>query len=148
MNKLILGITLLVSYSLAIANCTFTVSNLAFGNYDVLNAAVNNSQTNLSLTCTANTAYSISLSAGTANSYQPRHMSNGSYFLNYNLYVDPARTQIWGNGASGTQIVSGTCIANQCRPRTIPIYGQIPPRQDVVASNNYQDSILVTLNFN
>ncbi|MBH0192433.1 MAG: spore coat protein U domain-containing protein, partial [Nitrospira sp.] len=86
---------------------------------------------------------SISLSTGGSGSFNPRTLSQGSERLNYNLYLDPGHTQIWGNGTGGT--LKHVSVSNN-RPAIIPIFGRIPPGQDVSAGT-YSDTIVVTIDY-
>ena len=50
--------------------------------------------------------------------------------LYYNLYVDPARRRVWGDGeASGTARIAGRSDGRKAEDFTI--YGRIPDRQPV-----------------
>jgi spore coat protein U-like protein len=92
-------------------------------------------------------SYQIALSPGRGADFLSRKMFNNTYSLNYNLYIDPARTVIWGDGTQGTAALAGssTCqLSNTCRHI---IYGRIPAHQGSAAVGNYSDTIVVTLNY-
>jgi len=55
--------------------------------------------------------------------------------ISYNLYTDPAHTNIWGDGTSGSLTVSG---------KNLTIYGQMPAGQ-TVTPGTYSDTVLVTV---
>jgi len=87
--------------------------------------------------------------SSTSGAFIPRRMrrSAGSDVLNYNIYTDPARTTVFGDGTGGTSDI---------RPRrppgppanwsqTIITYGRIPPGQDVTVGT-YSDTLSVTVN--
>jgi spore coat protein U-like protein len=57
--------------------------------------------------------------------------------LAYDLYADPQRSVIWGNGADGT-IVRQTIAGGQ--PTTVYIYARIPPQQKPSAGR-FTDSV-------
>jgi spore coat protein U-like protein len=65
--------------------------------------------------------------------------------LRYNVYLDPAKTTVWGDGTQGTQFFS---IRNpSLRDRTtVPIYGRVPAGQDVGAGT-YADTLVITVNY-
>jgi spore coat protein U-like protein len=65
--------------------------------------------------------------------------------LEYNLYLDPTHRTIWGNGFAGTDVYIDDHPPNRT-PVTVPIFGQIAPRQDVHAGQ-YVDSVLARVVF-
>lgn len=82
----------------------------------------------------------------TSGGFQPRQMLNpsGGDLLNYNLYRDASRTQVWGNGSQGTYVVIDVIGKN--RTKTFPIYGRTPGGQDV-RTGNYADGLVVTVQY-
>jgi spore coat protein U-like protein len=93
----------------------------------------------------------VTLSTGGGGSFAPRRLRAGTALLGYNLWSDPARSSIWGNGSSGTVIVSGLLkvgpgVGNGVRTAVHPIYGRIPALQDA-AEGDYLDSIVATLTY-
>lgn len=48
--------------------------------------------------------YVVTLSTGISGTYAARTMVSGPNTLTYNMYVDTARTQIWGDGSPGTSV--------------------------------------------
>ena len=124
-----------------------------FGNYSVF--ATGGPQTTtptFNVRCTANnmTAY-ILFSRGTNSaSFNPRTLLNAASGnrLNYNLYIDAANTQIWGDLSAGTSFKTVTLpTANTPLVTPIPIYGSLTLGADVVAGS-YTDSITVTMWWN
>ena len=91
---------------------------------------------------TASYALSVSAGTGSGGSFNPRRLTGSGFGLNYNMFLDPARTQLLGDGSSGTSKSAGTC-AGTC---AIMVYGRIFGGQFVPAAP-YQDDILVTLEF-
>ncbi len=68
--------------------------------------------------------------------------------LAYNLYVDPARREIWGNGQGETRLPRGEFNFHAGQPQTaiLQIYGRID-RQTLPAAGKYLDVIVVTVTF-
>jgi spore coat protein U-like protein len=114
---------------------------VTFGNYNPLSAVPLDAAGTISYDCPPPTAPVITLSTGQSSSYTPRRMQ-GPGLLQYNLYLDAARTVIWGDGTGGSSVLNGPSGIRT----TVPIYGRIFPRQDVVAGA-YFDVIIVTINF-
>ena len=120
----------------------------AFGNYDVFSGTPNDANGSVTYRCTGvgGASVTIDLSAGGSGTYFPRRMTRaGIETLDYNLYLDAARTQIWGNATGGTVRYGPTVPPNNTNV-TVNIYGRIPPGQDKSAGN-YTDTITATINF-
>jgi spore coat protein U-like protein len=118
------------------AACTnISSTNLAFGNYDVFNAAPTDSAAVLSYNCTG--PPTVTFGASFLGAMNPRQMFRfGPDRLNYDIYVNAARTQVWG--ATGVVLPTGN--------QNISFYGRIFAGQDVTAGA-YFDFITITLNF-
>lgn len=170
---LLLGpLTLIPEAAWASSSCagtttvTVNATGVAFGNYDVMNAAATpaTSTVTVSSTCNYNfsssytVGYTIALSTGSSGSFTPRSLASGTSKLQYNLYTGPSPTTIWGDGTNGTQTVPGS-LTGTCQPVFLFIYtcdtpasqnstayGNIPAMQNVVAGS-YTDSITATVNF-
>jgi spore coat protein U-like protein len=144
--------------AMAASDCSVSASGVAFGVYDPTLATADDSTGSVVVTCIytgpggVDTAdYTVTLSTGTGGSYAPRKLTAGASRLDYNLFLDAARTQVWGNASSGTTIITGSIRVgpgngNGTRTATHVVYGRIPALQDA-NTGNYTDSILVTLTF-
>jgi spore coat protein U-like protein len=64
--------------------------------------------------------------------------------LQYNLYLDAARTAIWGDGTGGTQ--SYTTASPPSGTQVVTIYGRIVAGQDV-AAGGFADTVTAIVNF-
>ena len=144
--------------AMAASDCSVSASGVAFGVYDPTLATADDSTGSVVVTCTytgpggSDTAnYTVTLSTGMSGSYVPRKLAAGASRLNYNLFQDAGRTQVWGNASAGTTIITGSLRVgpgngNGTRTATHVVYGRIPQQQDA-DTGNYTDSILVTLTF-
>jgi spore coat protein U-like protein len=134
----------------AVPTCALSVvTDVAFGTYDPFNATALDTNGQLNVTCSGsgNTpTFTVSLNTGNLGSYTPRRMSSGPETLNYNLYINTARTTIWGDGTSGTSVVSETRNCKNAGCNYI-VYSRIPALQTTAAVGAYSDSITVTLTF-
>jgi spore coat protein U-like protein len=140
------------------ATCSVAATGVNFGVYDISVAAPNDSTGNVAVTCSyvppggaTDVNVQASLGPGNSGSYSPREMGFGPARLNYNLYLDSARSSIWGNGLSGTGIATGDLrvgpgIGNGTRSAEFPVYGRVPAQQ-VVGMGSYSDTIVVTVTF-
>ena len=137
-----LGIAVAVTSPVADAACSLSVQGVIFGTYDTVSATNLDSTGNIAVTCDLGTSYTVSLSPGTG-SYASRTMTGGGDALSYNLFVDPTRQVIWGDGTGGTFTVSG---AGTTTAINYTVYGRVPSGQNA-SVGNYSDSITVTVTF-
>ena len=151
-RRALLGAALALLGSQALAGtqtCSVTATNLAFGSFTgsrIDTTAV------IRLICNGggnNNPYSVALSQGVSNSFIDRFMlSPAQGELTYNMYIDPGRSIIWGNGAGQTQVQSGILDFRHTGAVTVPliIYGRVP-FQTLPAPGQYSDNILITVTF-
>jgi len=133
-------------------SCTVAASALAFGVYPANSAAPIAATGTFTVTCTATGTGSatvsgtLSLSTGSSGKFATRTMLAGTGVLDYNIYVSPAYSQIFGDGTAGTYQLSesGTVTAGQVYQVGGALYGLIPARQDV-APGSYVDTIVMTV---
>jgi spore coat protein U-like protein len=83
----------------------------------------------------------ISLDGGGSGAVTNRQMRSGDNRLNYQLYRNPTRTAIWGEGSDAREI---TLLALQSAP--IQVYARIPKSQ-TVPDGVYTDVVNITLSF-
>jgi len=125
--------------------CWVTITSVNFGSYDILATAPTDSTGAVSVYCNQENLITASIGPSTTSgSFNPRQMmlSTGTDLMDYNLYRDTSRTQIWGDGTGGTFTVSGTVARKGAGNYTI--YGRIPPGQDI-SSGLYVETLTVTL---
>ncbi|HHD11302.1 MAG TPA: SCPU domain-containing protein [Deltaproteobacteria bacterium] len=129
----------------ATAQCRVFSTGVDFGTYDVFDPVPTDSVGLIVVWCTqrANVTVAIGPSPNSGG-FNPRSMKHVSaaYLLNYNLYTDRNRTQIWGDGTAGTSTV--TTRVNRIFPRLLRVYGRIPPAQDVLIGT-YTETLVVTI---
>ena len=133
--------------------CRVRITMVRFGDYDPASHTPADSVGNVRIRCrrlgqgSQQVAYTISLSTGLSGSYQPRHMTQQQSPLQYNLYTDTARHQIWGDGSGSTAVVSDRYqLGTSSVTRDYPVYGRIPTSQDV-RPGRYRDTLVVTVAF-
>jgi spore coat protein U-like protein len=137
---LCVGLGVLGAATAGAATCVLAAVGVVFGNYGTLSNTSLDGTGVVTVTCVLTDSYTIMLSSGDGSLLQ-REMQSGTNVLYYNLYTDAARSMIWGDGTSGTSIVSGSGTL-----ATYSVYGLIPGGQNVPAGV-YSDSLVVTLNF-
>ncbi|KRC81574.1 spore coat U domain-containing protein [Sphingomonas sp. Root241] len=135
---------------LSLCSCTVTASGVSFGNYNVVNASPTDSTGTVRVQCTLLVAlagsFTVDLSTGSSGTYAQRTLRNGPSVLDYNLYTDVARTQIWGNGSGGSFRITRNFTALLSVDQTMTVYGRIRAGQNVPAGS-YSDTIIVTVTY-
>jgi len=124
-------------------NCTIATTNVAFAAATGLSTALSTTGS-LSVTCTNNDAYRISLNGGTSGNVAARTMiSSAGRTVSYQLYSDSTRMTVWGDGNNGTATYTavGTGLA-----QTVPVYGLVPT-QTTPPPGSYTDTITATIAF-
>jgi spore coat protein U-like protein len=130
------------------AACSLSSSSISFGSYDVFSPNHLDSIGEMVFRCAPNDKnVAISLSRGGAASFSPRRLVNVGSFINYNLYLDAARSVVWGDGSGGTQ----TYFVSNPKPNNadiaVPVYGRISAGQSAAAFGNYSDTITAVINY-
>lgn len=125
-------------------NCNISATNVSFAATGVLSNALS-ATGSITAQCTNGDAFRIALNGGSSGSVSTRQMqrSGGGGAVNYQLYVDAAHTSAWGDGTSGTTMVTGTGTGNQ---QILSVYGQVPA-QTTPAPGSYSDTITATISF-
>jgi spore coat protein U-like protein len=126
------------------AKCSVSASPLSFGAYNVFSQSPLDSTASITFSCNGNAQPIIDLGngAGTSGSSASRAMKNGNASLSYGLYLDAARTSLWGDGTRG----SGRYQALD-RTGSVVVYGRIFARQLMAKAGVYADTVVVTINF-
>jgi spore coat protein U-like protein len=113
--------------------------------YDPLAAAHADSSATMSYKCPPGQPVRISLDGGLSGtaSFAERALTMGNERLLYNLYLDAARTIVWGDGTGGSRVGPGVTTRGALGTTTAYVFGRIPAGQDAVAGA-YGDTIRVT----
>jgi spore coat protein U-like protein len=129
------------------SNCTITTLAVGFPAYDpiVTHASANDdsSSGSVTITCTKGASTTIGLGQGLNYSGSNRMTDGSSNFLTYGLFQDASRATAWGNAAPN---LPPAHIAADKNPLVVPVYGRIPPAQDLPAGT-YSDTVVATVNF-
>ena len=132
-----------------LATCSATATALAFGAYTPGGGALANNST-ISVKCTKNTPYTISLNKGatTGGTVAQRLMASGVNTLQYNLFTTAAVNVVFGDGtgASLTQAGTGAGVATA---NAVTVFGQLPDNavNQAAVPGNYTDTITVTVTY-
>ncbi|HEY5676668.1 MAG TPA: spore coat U domain-containing protein [Myxococcales bacterium] len=115
-----------------------SVTPLSFGAYNVYSAAPLDSAGTINYNCPPPAVPSVTIDLGLAFGNGRRRMALGSEFLEYEVYVDAARTTVWPS--------SHAIPVPQGNNSSVPFYGRVFPLQDV-SVGTYTDTLVVTFNF-
>src|SRR2546423_14208038 len=90
-----------------------------------------------SLTCTRDSVATIAIDRGLnpTGGNLTRRLASGDQRLDYEIYRDAARTEMWSAGTNALRYVSAAGISSI---NALMVYGRIPSGQDV-ASGHYND---------
>lgn len=101
----------------------------------------------ISVLCAKDTYYEISLDVGQGSgaSYgDGRVMTNGVDTLKYNIYTDASYSTVWGDGTSGSTVLTGTGDGSF---QDYVIYGKIPESQTNASRGAYSDLVTATVSY-
>lgn len=127
------------------ANCSVSTSAVAFGNVNPQGANVD-ATGGLTVTCSNGTAWAASagVGSGAGATLAVRRMTAGADTLNYALYTDSNRTNLWGDGTASTVTITGT--GNGSAQNSV-IYGRVPTGQVTVPPGSYADTVAITVSY-
>jgi spore coat protein U-like protein len=133
------------AHALAVS-CSVTASAIAFGTYTPLTASP--STGTISITCVSVVGTSpatIGLDKGASITFAARIMSSGGNTLSYNLYLDAAHTQIWGDGTGGSLVDMLNLTQGLLTTTNATVYALVPSQDP--AAGSYTDTITVTVSY-
>ena len=147
----------LVATEASAVTCSAATTSVAFGAYNVFSASNDDSTGTVVVTCskdggdpsgTVSVSYDVELGTGSSGNVTQRTLQSGANTLNYNLYRNNARSQLWGNGIDAPSVSASFNLtdATPSRNRSHNVFGRIPPLQDV-AVGSYTDNVLVTIQY-
>jgi len=150
-NKALAVMMLLGAAPASFGSCNVSVTSLSFGAYDVFDPLPNDSMATIQVSCdfsvqVGNPDVVVAIGPSlTSGGFYPRQMRTASGDrLNYNLFIDPGATIIWGDGVAGGEIVKLKNMKN--KTATLQVYGRLPAGQDV-GVGSYTDSVTVFLDW-
>jgi spore coat protein U-like protein len=121
-----------------------TATDMDFGTTGVIDANVDQTST-ISVQCTNSTPYNVGLGVGGGSgaTLAVRKMTGpAAAVINYSLYRDLGRTQVWGT-TIGTDTVSGT---GNGALQPLTVYGRVPA-QTTPGAGVYTDTVAITVTY-
>lgn len=106
-----------------LTNCTVNATDLAFGVYTPSLGDIDQTSA-IDVACTAGVNYDVNLNGGGSGDPQNRAMAGpvGSS-IDYQLYTDAARTNVWDDGTTSNQTGVGAGLGNPAT--TYTVYGRL-----------------------
>ena len=136
------------------ASCTLSSTPLAFGHYSPLSAAPSDFTATVTVTCGTSSPQAVTIDGQLSLIGDPAERRLTSHDplngkLRYRLYLDPARSILWGDGSgSGRAVpVVGTASAGATFRRSVTIYGRLLARQRQAPTGQYGDDIQIAFDF-
>lgn len=135
------------------SSCTIADAALGFGSYTPGNHQ--SGSTSFNVTCTLDAPFGVAMNAGSNGSGSgasvTRKMSNGTTYLNYQLYTNAAETTVWGTTCGSTAPYTNCVGGNGTgAPVALTVYGAIPATGNgatAVGAGSYTDTVTMTINF-
>ena len=137
--------------AVVVPKCTIdSVSAMVFGTY-VQESGDIDSAAAINLTCPVGTNYTIGID-GLVGAGNVRNLTftdvAGPHLLEYNLFRDAGRTQIWGpiGGPAGTSVQTGSGTAASV---AIPVFGRVVDNaaNRLVPAGTYNAVVTVTITY-
>ena len=122
------------------ASCTVSPENVNFGQYDPFSPSSLNTVANIRITCDVATSFDIALGPG-AGSYATRTMTGSAGTMDYNLYSDPQRLLVWGDGTGGSGTVSALSAGAD-----FAVYARAREGQNLPVGS-YTDVVTITVTY-
>jgi spore coat protein U-like protein len=106
---------------------------------------INNTTGSVTTQCTKGASYTVGINNGQNydSLLRTRRLLGQGHYVQYAIYSDQGYLIPWGNvGTPNALSLGGTGLS-----QTNTLYARIPKGQSSVPPGNYQDSLVVTLNF-
>ena len=130
-----------------LSTCVVSATPVVFGNYTT--SQVDTTGT-ITVTCTLDVStYNVALGAGTgtgATTSDRKLTSAATNTLNYALFRDTGRTMNWGEAPGVDTVASTANTSGSGAVKTFTAYGRLAANQ-TSAADNYQDNVVITVNF-
>jgi spore coat protein U-like protein len=133
------------------ATCGASSSGVAFGNYEALASSARDTLSTITVQCYGKVgekvSYSIALNRSIHGSHD-RIMVRSVDQLHYALFIDPARTQTWGDGTGGSSVIADSFYLDHVQmSRRYTIYARIVGGQKTNPAGSYNDIATIMLSY-
>lgn len=132
-----------------LSTCSATAVPFAFPNYTP-GGGPQLGSTTISVKCTKNTPFTVSLNAGSTpgDAFAQRLMASGANTLQYNLFTTAGLGTVFGDGNPGSATVGGTGLG-VATAASVQVFGQLPDSatNQAAVAGSYSDTITVTVTY-
>ena len=133
------------------ATCAVATSAVAFGAYDPQSNKPRDTNSAVQVTCSGSPGEKVGYVLALVSPDGERELDNMSKSpgtLQFNLYLDIARTQVWGDGTNGTAVIRDSVVlTSSTNRRDYTIYGRISGGQRRATAGHYQKNFLTSLTY-
>jgi spore coat protein U-like protein len=126
----------------AVAACAIDLTSVAFGTIDV--ARTEDGTGKVKVTCDQAQVFLVGIGSGAGGQGGRKMVGPGDSRLSYELYLDPGRNEVWGDGETTGQALIDA--SDGVKPGQYTIYGRVPA-QPGKPPGSYADSLVVTVTF-
>ncbi|WP_042297773.1 Csu type fimbrial protein [Paraburkholderia bannensis] len=130
--------------------CTFTMSNIAFGNVSTITGSPVDATGTLTANCSgiaaANVEFCLSIGIPSGG-FSPRTMTGpGGATLSYDIFTDSAHTTIWGSVASSSfpERIVDIPVVGGIVSVSLTVYGRVYAGQTTVQPGSYSQAFATT----
>lgn len=134
-------------------SCSLITTSLQFGFYVPFQSAPADSTGTITISCTTSGVeteqWSGVITLTVSDTSPDRQLKQGNIPVAYQIYLDPARTLKWGDGAgNGNGLpVSGMVGPTSPYRQTVTLYGRMHPQQRSASAGRYADSVTAVLDY-
>ena len=128
-------------------DCNIVATPLSFGETTTLSQALM-ATSSVTVTCVSGAPYTVMLDAGTTQgatvaARKLARVEGGDETIDYQIFYDPARAEIWGDGTNGTSVAKNVGTGSA---QSFTLYGEVFPQQ-IGAAGHYHDTVTATIVF-
>ncbi len=148
--KFLCGIVLATAVTSNAADCNVSTAGAAFGAYVSLSGTTGDTIGAVKVTCTGTVGELVSYTVSADWIVQGglRSATDGKTPVLYALYIDGGRSQPWGDGSSGSFVISDNYqMGTPTSSRSYYVYGRIFAAQTSASAGNYTANVTLQLNY-
>ncbi len=127
--------------------CTAMATGVAFGSYDPTSPVPADSIGSVTVACSGMGAQAVSFRIMLAQPGVARRLAGAGQAAEYQLFLDAAHTQVWGDCTGRTSCVTGSLVLGRSTVRhNYPVYARMPSHQ-LVRPGGLADMVMVVLSY-
>ncbi len=126
--------------------CVVDAVTMNFGSYDPRTPVATLTTGTISFHCSASVPVKIKLLNDNGGGPRGTHLNFRNSALHFELFLDPARTTLWGDGLNGTEYYSAQAPSANTTT-TVPVFGEIPSGQNPSLAGAYNDTLTIEIDY-